>query len=337
MQFGISFGALYAPTERIVKLAKEAEHYGFDYIWLPDSQLIYRDPYVNLALIAEATTRSKLGTLVTSPLTRHPSVIACAAVTLDEISNGRAIIGLGAGDSSVRRIGLSPSTSRQFSEAIDIIRKLCRGEIVDFRGARFGLRFGGRSIPIYVVTTGLKMLRLGGSLGDGVVIHSGTYSTLLDLALKAVKEGAEAAGRKIESADLAHMGFCALSEDRLEAYREVKPSIMWFLVRYLPLLKETGMSLSDELVGRVKRFEEYSEEHDLHHSGEWEKAMEMASFLPDRLANDLAYAGTPEDITKKIREVESRGFKQVIIRPVSTEYWENTFRTFAEHVIPSFR
>jgi 5,10-methylenetetrahydromethanopterin reductase len=337
MQFGISFGALYAPTERIVKLAEEAERYGFDYIWLPDSQLIYRDPYMNLALIAEATTNPKLGTLVTSPLTRHPSVIACAAVTLDEISGGRAVIGLGAGDSSVRRIGLSPSTSEQLREAIEIIRRLCRGESVDFRGARFGLRFGGRRIPIYIVATGLKMLSLGGSMGDGVVIHSGTYLTLLDLALKAVKRGAEEAGRKIESLDLAHMGFCAISEDRFKAYEEVKPSVMWFLVRYPHLLKEAGLSLNGELLKRVKRFEEYSEEHDLHHSGEWVKAMKAASFLPDKFAEALAYAGTPEDISRKIREVEARGFKQVIIRPTSTEHWESTFKAFAEQVIPNFR
>lgn len=337
MRFGISFGALYAPSEKIVELAKKAEQYGFDYIWVPDSQLIYRDPYMNLALIAEVTTRCKLGTLVTSPLTRHPSVIACAAVTLDEISNGRAVIGLGAGDSSVRRIGLSPSTGKQLSEAVDIIRKLCRGEAVDFKGARFWLRFGGRRIPIYVVATGLKMLRLGGSLGDGVVIHSGTHSTLQDLALRVVKEGAEETGKGIESLDLVHMGFCAISEDRLRAYEEVKPSIMWFLVRYPLLLKEAGMSLSDELIERVKRFEEYSEEHDLHHSSEWEKAVKMASFLPDKFAEDLAYAGTPEDISRKIREVEGRGFTQVIIRPTSTERWESTFRAFAEQVIPNFR
>jgi len=329
MRFGISLGALYAPTERVVKLAREAERLGFDYIWVPDSQLIYRDPYMNLALIAEVTTRSKLGTLVTSPLTRHPSVIACAAVTLDEISNGRAVIGLGAGDSSVRRIGLSPSTSKQLSEAVVIIRRLCKGEAVDFRGVKFGLRFGGRQIPIYVVATGLKMLKLGGSLGDGVVVHSGTSPVLQDLALKAVKEGAEEAGK--------HLDFCAISDDRFEAYREVKPSIMWFLLRYQVLLKEAGVSLNDELIRRVKHFEEYSEEHDLHHSGEWEKAMEMASFLPDNFAEELAYAGTPEDVIRKIREVEARGFKQVIIRPTSTEHWESTFRTFAEHVIPNFR
>jgi len=55
------------------------------------------------------------------------------------------------------------------------------------------------------------------------------------------------------------------------------------------------------------------------------------TFLPDSLARDLTYAGTPEDVTRKIREVEAKGFKQVIIRPTSTEYWESAFRTFAEH------
>lgn len=337
MRFGISFGALYAPSKRIVKLSKEAEGYGFSHIWVPDSQLIYRDAYMNLALLAEATRKVKLGTLVTSPATRHPSVIACAAVTLDEISGGRAVLGLGAGDSAVRRVGLPPLTVQQFQDAVASIRTLCSGGTLDFKGAKFGLRFGGRHIPIYVVATGLKMLHVGGRLGDGVVIHSGTSRSLLDAAVDAVREGAEEAGRSLSSLDLVHVGFCAISEDRREAYALVKPSVMWFCVRYPNLIEQAGLSLGDELAKEVKRFTEYSDEHDLHHSGEWEKAMRMARFLPDRFAEDLAYAGTPEDVAKRIREAEARGFSQVAIRPVSTEHWEQTFRLFAEHVIPSFR
>ncbi len=337
MKFGISLGALYAATESVIKICREAERYGFTYIWMPDSQLIYRDTYMNLALAAAATDKVKLGTLVTSPATRHPSVIASAAVTLDEISRGRAVIGIGAGDSAVRRIGLKPANLQQFSEAVQIIRRLCIGEEITFGGAKFRLRFGGRSIPIYVVATGLKMLRLGGSIGDGVVIHSGTSKSLLDIALKAVKLGLEEAGRSPQSVDLVHLGFCSISEDRKEAYLQVKPSVMWFCLHYQNILEEAGFKISGDLAKEVKRFTEYSEEHDLHHSVKWEEAVKAAAFLPDVFAEELSYAGTPEDVVVKIREVEGRGVSQVVIRPTSREQWEQTFRLFAEHVIPYFK
>ncbi|MFN3622048.1 MAG: LLM class flavin-dependent oxidoreductase [Nitrososphaerales archaeon] len=337
MQFGISFGALYAPSERIVKLAREAEQRGFAHIWLPDSQTIYRDVYMNLALIAKATGKVKLGTLVTSPATRHPSVIASAAVTLNEISGGRAVIGIGAGDSAVRRIGLAPSSIHQVAESIKIIRKLCLGEPVDFKGVSFALRYGNVRIPIYVVATGHKMLEVGGALGDGVVIHSGTSQQLIDSSLKAVERGSSEAKRGLYEIDLVHMGFCSIAEDREAAYKLVKPSVIWFCIRYPHLLKEAGLPINEEIANAVERFRSDYASYDFIHSGEWEKAMDATAFLPDRFADELAYSGTPEDVVKKIRSAEAKGFTQVIIRPPSTEHWEQVFRVFAEHVIPYFK
>ncbi|MEM3652918.1 MAG: LLM class flavin-dependent oxidoreductase [Nitrososphaerales archaeon] len=337
MQFGLSFGALYAPSEQIVKLAIEAEKYGFSHLWLPDSQMIYRDVYMNLALTAKATSKVKLGTLVTSPATRHPSVIASAAVTLNEISGGRAIIGIGAGDSAVRRIGLPPETTSRVAETIKIIRKLCLGEPVDFKGIRSTLRYGGVQIPIYVVATGHKMLAMGGALSDGVVIHSGTSQSLIDSSLRAVEKGASEAKRSLGEIDLVHMGFCSIAEEREAAYALVKPSVIWFCIRYPNLLEEAGLPLSEELAEDVERFRSDYASYDFIHSGEWGRAMDATAFLPDRFAAELAYSGTPEDVVKKIRAVEAKGFTQVIIRPPSTEHWEQVFRMFAEHVIPYFK
>ena len=88
MQFGFTLKPEHSATET-VELARRAEAAGFDYGWLFDSHVLWRDPYPLLTLIAEHTERLRLGTCVTNPGTREPSVTASALATLNEISGGR--------------------------------------------------------------------------------------------------------------------------------------------------------------------------------------------------------------------------------------------------------
>ena len=99
-------------------------------MWLGDSQLIWRELYVLLGAAAQATTRVVLGTGVTNPITRLPAVTASAIVTLQELSSGRVILGVGTGDSSVRTMGMKPSTVAELEQFVTQVRALCRGEAV---------------------------------------------------------------------------------------------------------------------------------------------------------------------------------------------------------------
>ncbi|MBI4279724.1 MAG: LLM class flavin-dependent oxidoreductase, partial [Armatimonadetes bacterium] len=107
-----------APPQVIAAEAARAEQAGFDCAWIPDSQLLWRDVWVTLSAAALATSRIALGTNVTNPLTRHPTVTACAAASLDELSGGRAIVGIGPGESSVRVMGWNPAKVAAMKEAI---------------------------------------------------------------------------------------------------------------------------------------------------------------------------------------------------------------------------
>src|SRR5689334_24176182 len=104
------------PLQKMIHLAKVTEEAGYSHIWVGDSHLIWREAYVNMAAMALNTAKVKLGTGVTNPLTRHPSVVGSAYATLEEYAPGRMIVGTGLGDSSVETMGMKPAKLAYRSE-----------------------------------------------------------------------------------------------------------------------------------------------------------------------------------------------------------------------------
>jgi alkanesulfonate monooxygenase SsuD/methylene tetrahydromethanopterin reductase-like flavin-dependent oxidoreductase (luciferase family) len=133
MKFGISFGGTYLPSRRMAELAKEAEAGGFEHIWFGDSQMVYRDPYVSMALCALNTSKVKLGTAVTNPYTRDPSVTANSILTAYEVAPGRIILGIGTGDSAVRCIDSKPRPVKEVESAVNTIRNLVEGREIEYK------------------------------------------------------------------------------------------------------------------------------------------------------------------------------------------------------------
>ncbi len=165
------------PLDRIVALAVQAEELGFDRCWVYDEGLITRDVHVTMAAIAEATTRLAIGPGITNPYTRHPAQTASAVATLDELSGGRAFLGIGAGGTlTLDPIGLErhrPLTAVR--EAIEVARALFGGGAVDYDGSSVTLRsatmgYGRPDIEIWLAGRGPKILALGGEVADGVML-----------------------------------------------------------------------------------------------------------------------------------------------------------------------
>src|SRR6188768_1652893 len=138
----MDFGFTLKPDhtlERTVALSQQAEAGGFAYGWLFDSHVLWKDPYPILTVMALNTQKLLLGTCVTNPGTREPSVTASALATLDEISGGRMVLGIGRGDSARRVLGKPPITMAGTEEAIRVIRALVAGESIAYEGTE--LRF----------------------------------------------------------------------------------------------------------------------------------------------------------------------------------------------------
>jgi 5,10-methylenetetrahydromethanopterin reductase len=218
MRFGCSFWLDRDPRQA-ARLARAAEDAGFEDVWFPDHYFI-REAYAALALAATATRRIRLGTGVTSPHLRHPTLLASAVATLDEISEGRAILGLGVGGHEFpTQLGVSLARPLAVCrEATEIIRRLLAGEAVTVAGKIFSVHGArlhftpSRRVPIYLAARGPQMLALAGEIADGVITH-GTHTSYLTLARDQVAAGLGRGGRPADAVDLALMAEIAVSDD----------------------------------------------------------------------------------------------------------------------------
>ena len=116
MEFGLGLFPT-EPPRSIVETTKLAEDLGYAHVWMGDSQLIWREVYVNLGAAGLATSRITLGQGVTNPITRHPTVTASALATLSELTDGRVALGIGAGDSSGKETRPHPTSPTTTSRA----------------------------------------------------------------------------------------------------------------------------------------------------------------------------------------------------------------------------
>ena len=181
--------------DEIHQRARRAEELGYDGIFLGESHLSSIDSFQTLASCAMITKRLLLGIAVTNIVFRHPTVIAGAAASLNEISKGRAILGLGTGDGPVYSQGLKATSLKKFEEGVRLIRHLVQGQSANFPTGKIGLGFTIKQpAPIYVSAEGPKGLQLAGRSADGVILGTGFDLKVFDWAKGKIREGTMEAG-----------------------------------------------------------------------------------------------------------------------------------------------
>ena len=197
-EFNIAMGVgRREPLARIGEIAAVVEDLGFSRLWIQDNPLTTKDPYIALTVAALNTNRITLGPGVSNPLIRHPSVIVNSVFSLDQLSEGRAVLGIGnGGPALVAAFGQSPRRVAEFRQDLLQIRSLLRGEEVKGEGGeRYRISGIERAIPMYVAARGPRVLRLSGELADGVLIAGPAQPDVLQKKMQAVKDGAVDSGR----------------------------------------------------------------------------------------------------------------------------------------------
>jgi 5,10-methylenetetrahydromethanopterin reductase len=276
-----------------IRLAALAEHLGFDTVWVADSPVLWRELWVNLTAIAMSTRRVRLGSAVTSGVTRHLSVTASAAMSLGELSGERFLLGLGNGDSSLATSGSGrPQTLAEFRATVLALRALIAGEAVNVGSARFRHPWAGRTrVPLYVAATGPRMLELAGEVADGVIIMVGVAEPMVRAAIERIHAGAAAAGRDPATIDLVLWTACAVSDRAPEAARAaVRANVARASIRKLPLSLSPTHSV---VVERIRGAYDYA-----YHSN---PRAPHADLVPDTLVGDFAVAGTSEECADRLR------------------------------------
>lgn len=336
MQLSLSFGGYYTSAKKYAEAAVFAEKSGLYSIWNTDVQMIDRDAYQCLAASALSTSRIKVGPAITNPLTRHLTVTASAIMTLNEISNGRAILGIGPGDGSVRRIGLNPATTHKLESTISDLKRLLAGEPVEFaKGVSNAMRWKSGNIPIFVPATGPKMLELAGRVADGVIMNVGTSPNAVKDAIQKIRLGQSQRGGNPKYT-IACFNYFSIAEDRDDAIKAAKPYVVWYWRNAVRLFQLSGISMQNFKNQLTPSQRDYLET-DFIHANDWKESVEKSSFVTDEMVKNFTIAGTPEDVIKQIKDMEKLGVNMYIARHTGDEEdWKQFLKIYCERVAPAF-
>ena len=331
MKFGLRLIGYLGDARELLRLAVLGEQAGFDYVWFPHDTFM-ANTWVITSAVAAHTSRIKIGSVGTNPWTTNPAEIATYVATLDDLSRGRAVLGLGIHtEKMVEWTGIDASDYLvRTREAVEIIRALLRGEVVAYQGQAFHwtdqcyLRFKPfrEEIPMYVCPFGPEYLALSGAIGDGSLPMI-TPPESAAYMVKAIQAGARDAGRDPAGIDIAGCGWLSLSENRGEATEVLRRMVSYF-GPYLeaPALATIGLDSEDfREIGRLVDEGHYDE---------------AASLVRDEMT-DLAIRGTPEDVIHRIEALAEMGITQVNLGGPLGPDPDEAIRLMGEKVIPYFR
>ena len=342
MEYGLLLLGEHDP-ECVARLAHLAEEAGFQDLWFADEKF-FRDPFVSLTHLARHTSRIRLGTCVTDPFTRHPALLAMAMATLDEVSGGRAVLGLGAGFSGLEAMGVERKRAvRSMRQAIDAIRRLWAGETLTLQDDAFhlsnlSLNFPARpDIPILLASAGPLMLRLAGETADEVMFGDLGTTEVLTPALAEVRRGAERSGRSMDSMRRIARLNVVLSDD-LEAARDViRPWILAYLWHAYPDWSKL-FDYTPEWDERMHPLREFiaARGDKPRNVGDREQVLQFAPLLPEPLVRRYALLGPPEGVAEQIAEVAACGITQLTVypTPLRGQSTEAAFLAFIRSVLP---
>ena len=294
------------------ELCRETEASGFDWLGVADSQSVFRELYVALTLAALNTRRVKLGPLVTNPLTRHLVVTASAIASVDELAGGRAVLGLGSGDSAIYTIGAPPATLAGLEDSIAMLGRLTTGETVDRGGRPWRVHRATRRVPIYLAAEGPRTLELAGRVADGVICGLGHTPEVIALSLAAIERGARAAGRTLDDVDVWWFAKTSLADTRAAAIEPIKMALAASANHAFRFTLE-GKGVPPDLHEKIRALQR---EYNAHHH---EIPGAANASLPDRwdltefLADRFAVAGSPADCVAQLRRAMGAGARQFMI------------------------
>jgi probable F420-dependent oxidoreductase len=329
MQFGFTLKPEH-DIDRTLALTRQAEAAGFDYGWLFDSHVLWRDPYPLLTLMAGATTRLRMGTCVTNPGTREPSVTASSLAVLDEISQGRMDLGIGRGDSARRVLGKPPITMAHTEEAINVIRTLVAGDAVTYEGTELHFPWTrGWTLPIWVAGYGPMAIAMTGRVADGIILQLADQD-LVRWFVGQLREAEKAAGRepgsvKVQAAAPAHVGPRALGRERTRWFPALVSNHVVDLVNKYPR-EELPESLTGYITDRAG--------YDYHHHAE--VGSSNAAFVGDEVTDRFCVLGEADEHVAKLRGLADAGVDQFNLYLMNGDE-EAQLEAYGNDVIPALR
>jgi 5,10-methylenetetrahydromethanopterin reductase len=314
-----------------VDRAKRAEALGFEAIFFADSHMNNVDPYQVMALCAVNTKKIRFGTAVTNMVYRDPTITANSFATLNEISEGRAIVGLGTGDGPVYSLGRTATRLVEFEKGLRVIRDLLhdRGiEVLQTKeratGGRVTLKVGNRPVPIYISAEGPKTLRIAGRVCDGVILGTGFDLDVMEWAQARIAEGAREMGRAASEIDVMPAGMICVDDNGTLARQRVRSRMANRAHHNFRFTLETVPE------GEIEGVRKFMDAFDI--SKPIEERVDP-NLVTDYLLQRFTIAGTPVECAQRVKQLEAAGIKRLLLTPPNTNY-DTVMEAWGRRVIP---
>jgi len=330
-------GQMMPPAARAVELARKNERAGFDALWWPSHLMgwhpdsiwtqdmtplaavqpnphLYYDPMTMMAAVGSQTERIRVGVVVADLVMRHPAAAAQTILTVDHLTAGRAIIGLGSGE----RMNLTPYGApgshgvARLAEGIEVMRLLWQADgPVSYEGtfhrldrAVLGLMPFDATPPIWVAAHGPRMLELTGRLADGWLPTKIPVEAYRD-GLAAIGQSAVDAGRERDRFTAGMLGYVLLAPDEDTLERLAAQPLVRYLCVMLPPELFRSMGLEPPMAGSGFH-------HAIPASIERAEALRIIEAIPPRVVRDYAFCGTPEQVAEQLDPYRRAGLRHLI-------------------------
>jgi probable F420-dependent oxidoreductase len=316
--------------DRIIGLTRQAEEAGFEYGWIFDSHVLWKEPYPLMTLMATNSRSLRLGPCVTNPAVRDITVTASLFATLNIISGGRMELGIGRGDSSRRVLGKPPVTAARLGESIRQFRELTAGHETEYEGQRTSIPWATGSPRVWVAGYGPKVLNLAGRIADGVILQFADPD-LIAWCLEFVRRGASEAGRDFEGIEVMAAAPAWIASDLSTARERVR----WFpalvsnhvvdlVSRYRP----------EELPAKLTSYIRNRPGYDYRHHCEVDS--DNRQFVSDEVVDRFCVVGPVETQLEKLKALERAGVTQFNLYLMCGDE-EAQLKQFEREIIPRAR
>jgi F420-dependent oxidoreductase-like protein len=329
MRLGLHVGywGLGLTAEQQVELVREAEELGYDSVWAAEAY--GSDTATVLAWLAAQTTKIRLGAAIFQMPGRSPAMTAMTAATIDQLSNGRMICGIGSSGPQVAEGWHGQGFAKQLQrtrEYVQIVRMALSRERVEFQGEADTLPLPGgpgkalklmiapvqERIPIYVAAIGPKNTQLCGEVADGWLPTFFSPEHVAE-SRRLLEEGAARVGRTLpDDFDIAPNVNVALDDDVERARDAVRP----LLALYVGGMGSRDKNFYNQLMVRYGFEAAAKEVQDLYLSGKKEEAM---AALPDELIDTVAICGPRERVRERLAVYRDAGVGTLVVSPMAFE------------------
>jgi len=312
MRVGLCFDGFYSIQE-MIELARLGDEAGMESIWMSD-HLCFRDSLTTSMALLASTKKIKVAAAPASPYSRNPIITAMSIATMDEFAPGRVIGSPGTGNAAaLKEAGMeSPHPLKTMREYVDILRRYLKGETVRFQGEIFkinGAKMGfvpSAPIKMYVTAVRALMLRLGGEIGDGVLLSAGCAPGYIKNCAAEIQKGAQKAGKSLKDVDVAGFVTASVSDDKKEA---IEASKMFLAYIFRNVHHGENIRLGGGTVDQAGLAAAVSQRN----------CEAAKKFISDEVVFAHSIAGTPSECRDQLESFVKGGLDLPVLLPMGTQ------------------